>query len=113
MEPRKQWWLLWLLVAFQFFHWFEPSQPYMTDYIVNAYGMEVSDLQEQVFAFDIPFFFAAAVVISSVYLFLGPRAALLLCAVASIASPLLVLYSRTTKGLLLSQVSTRASVLLH
>ncbi|EGD73988.1 hypothetical protein PTSG_05683 [Salpingoeca rosetta] len=97
--------LLALMVAFQYFHWFDPSQPYMAAYIKERYGTDSQHLQDEVFAYGVPFFFASAAAMALLYLVAGARLALLVCAAASIGSPMLVLFSASLKGVLLSQLT--------
>lgn len=99
--------LLMTLVLFQFFHWFDPSQPYLSAFVNVHYNMTAAELQRDVFAYDIPFSFAAAVLIAVLYTTIGAQAALLLCALSSVISPILILYTSPI-GVLLSQVRTKS-----
>eukprot|EP00043_Microstomoeca_roanoka_P000596 m.28191 g.28191 ORF g.28191 m.28191 type:complete len:502 (+) comp10402_c0_seq1:549-2054(+) len=97
--------LLPVLVSFQFFHWFDPSQTYLTKYVNDHYNITITEMENNIFAFDIPFQIASALFIALLYLSFSERVALLACASASVLSPILILFSSSSTGVLISQLT--------
>jgi len=95
--------LLFSMFLFQFFHWFKPSEAFFADYVIPHYGISRSKLISDVYAWDTPFQMAAALLTAVVFIAMGGRAALFLCAAAAIATVMIVLFLGSFAFLVVSQ----------
>jgi hypothetical protein len=99
--------LLRLLLLYQFFHWFAPSEAYFSSYVlrrVSALDNDFNRLNDAVFMWDMPANIIGGMVVVMSAVVGGERAALLLCAAAEVATRAVTLSARSLDALVVSQV---------
>eukprot|EP00658_Telonema_sp_P-2_P055647 TRINITY_DN4422_c0_g1_i6.p1 TRINITY_DN4422_c0_g1~~TRINITY_DN4422_c0_g1_i6.p1 ORF type:complete len:191 (-),score=44.49 TRINITY_DN4422_c0_g1_i6:19-591(-) len=84
--------LLTTMFTFQFFHWFKPSQAFFADYVLPRYHITNHQLVTEVYAWDTLFQILAAGFTVLVFVGLGLRHALTICAVAAACTVVAVLF---------------------
>eukprot|EP00730_Choanoeca_flexa_P008044 TRINITY_DN12431_c12_g1_i1.p1 TRINITY_DN12431_c12_g1~~TRINITY_DN12431_c12_g1_i1.p1 ORF type:complete len:455 (+),score=83.06 TRINITY_DN12431_c12_g1_i1:116-1480(+) len=92
-----------LLVAMQTFHWFNPSQPYVRDYIISNYNISDVTLRDQVYAWDVLAELICGVTMAALYVYAGPIPPLILCNIGAFGMTALLVFGESFTSLLISQ----------
>ena len=99
--------ILLLLAAYQFFHWFEPSEALWFNYAlrrVKALNNSSEEMNNRVFVYDTPAYIIGAIIIGLCVAVGGERLALVICGLALAATQALTIWPTSLYWLIASQV---------
>eukprot|EP00045_Choanoeca_perplexa_P004876 m.41214 g.41214 ORF g.41214 m.41214 type:complete len:441 (+) comp12815_c0_seq1:84-1406(+) len=92
-----------LLVLMQFFHWFNPSQPYVRDFIIPHYNITDVTLRDQVYAWDVLAELVGGILMATLYVLTGPVLPLLISNLGAFLMTAILVFGTTYTALLTSQ----------
>ena len=87
---------------------FNPSQPYVRDYIIHHYDITDATLRDQVYAWDVLAELLAGILMAGLYVLTGPIAPLLISNLGAFLMTAVLVFGTSYTALLASQVHTHA-----